>query len=345
MKSRVQLIVLHITGCAVFLALPVLFSPVPLHAFRLLNDPYVQRDFIGEMMLIAFFYLNFFLFIPKFYFTKQYLLFFLLAIFSLAAVLVLPSLITGVQVNAYPVSEFSSSPVASSQINRGDNNTIVDSGPPILLFLVIFSFSLMMKISNRWKQTEKEKLNAEVSFLKAQINPHFLFNTLNSIYSLALQKDNKTADAIVQLSGLMRYIIKDANDYMVPLEKEIDYIGNYVSLQKTRLGDTVNINYHLQGDLPGKQIAPLILISFIENAFKHGVNPDKNSTIEISIAIIGINLRLYVFNKKTNVAMDEPGIGLQNTKERLQLLYPSRYELVVSDKDDTYTVHLLMSLE
>jgi LytS/YehU family sensor histidine kinase len=132
---------------------------------------------------------------------------------------------------------------------------------------------------------------------------------------------------------------------VVALQKEINYISNYIALQKTRLGDTVIINYHVQGNTSGKQIAPLILISFIENAFKHGVNPDKNSKIEISIIIIENNLRLYVFNRKTNSRNEEQGIGLKNSKERLNLLYASKHELVIDNKDDTYSVHLLITLQ
>jgi LytS/YehU family sensor histidine kinase len=227
----------------------------------------------------------------------------------------------------------------------GSPDFLFDIGQHLLLFLVVFFFSLMISISNRWKQTEKEKLSAEVSFLKAQINPHFLFNTLNSIYALAINREEKTADAVVQLSEMMRYIIRDANDEVVALQKEINYISNYIALQKTRLGDTVIINYHVQGNTSGKQIAPLILISFIENAFKHGVNPDKNSKIEISIILMENNLRLYVFNRKTSSLREEQGIGLQNSKERLKLLYASKHELAISNKEDSYSVHLLITLQ
>jgi histidine kinase len=348
MKSNTQQIIIHITGCIIFLALPILFSPAPSSSFDILNNPPSQRDFIGYVLLIGFFYLNFFILIPHFYFTKKYEFFFLITLACFALIILIPDLVTNHNFGAHP-------PPKSQGISP--NHFPPPPGKPegsdfffeifqhLLLFLVVFFFSLMIRISNRWKQTEKEKLNAEVSFLKAQINPHFLFNTLNSIYALAIEKDDKTADAVVQLSELMRYIIRDANDEMVALQKEINYISNYIALQKTRLGDTVIINYHVQGNTAGLQIAPLILISFIENAFKHGVNPDKNSIIEISIAVLENNLRLYIFNRKTSSLKEQQGIGLQNSTDRLNLLYPSKHELVIDNKEESYTVHLLITLQ
>ncbi len=346
MKKSTQLII-HITGCIIFLALPVLFSPAPATSFDILHNPPLQRDFIGYVLLIGFFYLNFLIVIPRFYFTKKYELFFFITLGCFLFVLLIPDLIIQLDFeNHLPPKHFGfENNFGETQMPHHGPDFLFDIGQRLLVFLVVFFFSLMIRISNRWKQTEEEKLNAEVSFLKAQINPHFLFNTLNSIYALAIEKDDKTADAVVQLSELMRYIIRDANDDMVALQKEINYINNYIALQKTRLGGTVIINYHVQGNTSGKQIAPLILISFIENAFKHGVNPDKNSIIEISIILLENNLRLYVFNKKTNTRNEHQGIGLKNSKERLNLLYPSNHELVINNEPENYTVHLLITFQ
>ena len=130
----------------------------------------------------------------------------------------------------------------------------------------------MLKINSRLKLAEKEKVNAELSYLKAQINPHFLFNTLNSIYSLAIEKSDYTATAVVKLSSMMRYVITDASHKFVPLEKEINYISNYIELQKLRIDSSIKLMYTVTGDISDKKIAPLVLISFIENAFKYGVN-------------------------------------------------------------------------
>ena len=343
MKMGVRQIIIHIAGCIIFLALPVLFTPSPSHSFDLRHNGPSVRDFTGYLLLIIFFYVNFFVLIPRFYFTKEYPLFFLSNLCCFLIILFAPNLLTHGGLG-FPPPENPAVHLPQIPGEAQNPDLLFDIGQRLLLFLVVFFFSLMISVSNRWKETEKEKLNAEVSFLKAQINPHFLFNTLNCIYSLAINKEEKTADAVVQLSEMMRYIIRDANHEMVSLQKEISYISNYIALQQTRLGDTVIINYLVRGEIGGKQIVPLILISFIENAFKHGVNPDKNSKIEISIILIDYHLRLYVFNRKTSFLKEEQGIGLKNSKERLKLLYPSKHELAISNKEDSYSVHLLIDL-
>src|SRR4029078_3784733 len=134
-------------------------------------------------------------------------------------------------------------------------------------------------------RAEADKANAELSFLKAQVNSHFLFNTLNNIYSLAITKNENVADAVMKLSNIMRYVTDDANEDFVSLEKELDSISNYVSLQRLRLGNKATINFIIEGDIHDKQIAPLILMPFVENTFKHGISYASASTIDIKITI------------------------------------------------------------
>lgn len=223
-------------------------------------------------------------------------------------------------------------------------------GPPTqyghtaLVYLIGVISNLLFAITGRLQSVEKEKVKSELAFLKAQINPHFLFNTLNSIYALALKKDDKTPDAVVQLSELMRYIMTNSNDEVIDLTKEINYINNFISLQKTRLGNTVIVDYKVVGNTFGKQITPLILISFIENAFKYGVNPDQTSEICINIDIKEEQLTLFVSNKKTFSVQSESGIGLQNTIERLKLVYPQKHQLKIEDTPETYVVNLAIKL-
>jgi sensor histidine kinase YesM len=215
----------------------------------------------------------------------------------------------------------------------------------LYLFIIVFFVSLLAKISQKWKKTEKEKLNAELLFLKAQINPHFLFNTLNSIYSLAIDKSDYTPTAIVKLSGMMRYVISEASGDLVTLEKEINYISDYIELQRLRLGDTVNLHYKVEGLSAGKKIAPLLLMPAIENAFKHGVNPEENSDISVRITIREYSLELCVRNRKvTHAGSDEPsGLGLTNTRNRLNLMYASRHEFQIRDNDQEFVVSLVIS--
>ncbi|MCK8495066.1 histidine kinase [Spirosoma sp. RP8] len=231
-------------------------------------------------------------------------------------------------------------------------------GPPFTLllpvklaiFFLLGSVSSLISISiqtaSRLHQVENDQLQAELRQLKAQIQPHFLFNTLNSIYALAIRQDERTADTIVKLSEFMRYIIRDAHRDKVALAKEINYIGNYIDLQKARLRDAVQVNYRLEGDETHGEIAPLLLFSFIENAFKYGVSPDEESRIDIRIRIEGSNLDLYVANKKVQVSSFEnsTGVGLQNTRERLRLLYPDTHQLTIDNNPTDFQVSLNLTL-
>ncbi|WP_234645017.1 sensor histidine kinase [Dyadobacter sp. CY356] len=206
--------------------------------------------------------------------------------------------------------------------------------------------SILIQATNRLRKVENDQLQAELRQLKAQIQPHFLFNTLNSIYALAIRGDERTADTIVQLSNFLRYIIKDANQEHVSLTTEINYINNYIGLQKARLRDAVQVDYRVDGDTNGFQIAPLILFSFIENAFKYGVNPEEDSPIDIHIKINEDGLDFVVSNNKVEINHLEAstGIGLSNTKERLRLIYPAAHELTIDDTGKKFLVVLNLRL-
>ena len=145
----------------------------------------------------------------------------------------------------------------------------------------------------------------------------------------------------------MRYVIKDANNYKIPLEKEIDYITNYVELQKARLGNTADVSFQCSSGSNDKEITPLILITYIENAFKYGVNPDvEHCIVEIKVEITDTGIRLSTFNRKVqnNTRADSTGIGMQNTKERLQHLYPKKYVLDINEDKETYSLTLSLEL-
>lgn len=202
--------------------------------------------------------------------------------------------------------------------------------------------SISVQTSNRLYQLEVDTLQAELGQLKAQIHPHFLFNTLNSIYALAIRKDDRTADTVVKLAEFMRYIVREAGHDRVPLPRELAYLQNYLDLQRARLRDAVQVSYVVTGTPQGYAIAPLLLFTFIENAFKHGVNPDEESRIQITIAIESRQLTMIVQNRKVTVHQldDEGGLGLPNTRARLQLLYPRRHHLTLSDLDQDYRVEL-----
>lgn len=191
------------------------------------------------------------------------------------------------------------------------------------------------------KMLSELKLNA----LKSQINPHFYFNTLNNLYGLALSKSEKTPEAILMLSGIMEYIIYDCNSDEVPLEKEIEFLKNYVEIEKLRYFDTADIKFELQGIPNGLHIAPMILIQFVENAFKHGLQKmPSGGFLHVFISIQGKKMNFKVENSKIEHVEHHEGIGMKNAKNRLFLLYFKRYELNVEVTNHSFTVDLEMIL-
>jgi two-component system, LytTR family, sensor histidine kinase AlgZ len=222
--------------------------------------------------------------------------------------------------------------------------------------LFIVSFVAVLKFIEDWleleaqkKALETEKLTAELQFLKAQINPHFLFNTLNNLYYLALTNAPHTPEIIAKLSQMMRYMIYDSNHAKVSLTKEIDYMHNYISLEKLRFNNDVPIVFEVEGNTEGVQIAPLVLITFLENAFKHGVsNTAHGAWVKIKIETDKKTLHYTVENSlltlKDEKTKEKSGIGLQNVKRRLDLMYPQKHNLVIEEKESEYRIALNLEL-
>jgi two-component system, LytTR family, sensor kinase len=202
-----------------------------------------------------------------------------------------------------------------------------------------------LRNQNEKKALENAHLNAEVNFLKSQINPHFLFNTLNSIYSQAHQKSEHTEYSILKLSELLRYMLYESGELKVPLERDILYLNNYIDLQRMRLSSKVMIHYNVEGQLEGNTIAPLLLITFIENAFKHGISYTKASVINIDIKIFEKTLTLLVSNPVTESnSFTNGGVGLRNVARRLELLYAGNYLLDIVHNDHLHIVNLKINL-
>jgi hypothetical protein len=337
MKRKFWKVLIHLFGIVGFLSLPVIFAPREVSFTEMFLIPRGILDIVLYLVMILYFYVNFYLLIPVFYFERKYVLFSLVNILILMLVLFIPLLF---MVPGPPEGGMEGPP-------HGGMNILFDLRNNIFLFFLVFFFSLMLRMSLRWRQAERERTHAELSNLKAQINPHFLFNTLNSIYALALDKSDDTAPSVVKLSGMMRYVISEANRDHVDLEKEVKYIIDYVDLQRIRLGETVTLDFSLQGDPLGKRIAPLLLIPFIENAFKYGVNPEQVSRIVIHILIEEHQLRMRISNHKVSQQMEEnlkSGIGIENTKNRLKHVYPGKHRLLIDNQEKEYIVDLTIDL-
>ncbi|SEW54855.1 sensor histidine kinase [Chitinophaga arvensicola] len=245
--------------------------------------------------------------------------------------------------------------------------TLVEADAPSLLEYLFFPevlrrsgfFALLMlfmsgfiKIALEWFKSEKqreelkvEKLNAELKFLKSQINPHFLFNCLNTIYSLAHKQSAQTEHAILKLSTIMRYMIYESNEARVLLSHELKYLHDYIEIQRLRLPKDIEINYRLSGNADGVQIEPMLLVPFVENAFKHGISYTEDSFIDIDIATTEDMIRLTVKNShfKERVA-ERGGIGLDNVLKRLALLYEHEHEIDMTETENQFIVDLKIVL-
>lgn len=357
MKKKPNSIVLYVFCSLVFLFFPILSSPDFPDIRATISNPMGVNEIITHCLLLAFFYLCYFIFIPRFYFRQQYVVFgFCILVYTALMVVVLRFIFLQFPhlhmqrmhphgAGFHPKPDMPFRPEHPGGMRHINILRIVFLDYSMYLLLIVLFIAMLLKISQRSRQLQHEKVETELSYLKAQINPHFLFNTLNSIYSLAIQKSDYTAIAVVKLSGMMRYILNEADKHFVSLQKEISYIEDYIELQKFRLEDTVRIHYQLTGSALGREIAPLLLITFVENAFKYGINPEEHSEIFTEIHIEDNRLSLRVANNKVNHQphREASGLGISNTRHRLEMLYPGRYNLEISDGHDQFIVHLQIS--
>lgn len=351
----VQLLI-HIIAWIAFLTLLFLLVPAPAGP-----NPGLSV-LVTYILFVSFFYFNFYFLVPRFFIKRRYYLYVLLSLTCLFITVAVPSLITDV-LQLIRHGNFQSPGPPPDMLNPGFMDRSRPPGPPhgpgpalfnpdfrynILIFLLIFTLSLGLRIIMKWQQTEKEKINAELASLKAQINPHFLFNALNSIYSLAITRADKTPYAIEMFSNIMRFVIYDTQHDFVPLTKDLEYISNYISLQKLRLSSNTIVNYNVEGDPEHYRIAPLILLPFIENMFKHGISTESKSSIDIVINVENDYLTLKTRNDKfatLNSKEDISKLGIENTRKRLDLIYPGKYSLVITENETEYSVILSVSLK
>ena len=219
----------------------------------------------------------------------------------------------------------------------------------ISLYLVIYLFvTSLLRLARGWfhlQEIEKEKTLAELKALKSQINPHFLFNSLNSIYSLARKNSAQVPEKVIQLSDLMRHIIYDSDVEFVLLPREIDMIRNYIELQNLRTPEKEKIELEVIGEIEGKKVAPLIFLPFVENSFKHGLKSGaENPFVKIKIEVLPNELIFEIENSKgkTSEIHDSKykGIGIENVKKRLGLIYPNLHSLNISENETIFKVIL-----
>lgn len=225
----------------------------------------------------------------------------------------------------------------------------------ILIQVAVWALSSWGRITSEWFEAERRRrelengqLAAELALLKSQVSPHFLFNTLNNVYSLAHLKSDDAPEAILKLSLLLRYMLYEADTPRVPLAREIEYIENYVDLQRLRLDEQLRVDFQVEGDCTGLLLEPMLLIPFVENAFKHGISYQHPAPIELSLRVDNQQLLFRVRNRcfpvQSGAAPPAGGMGLPNIARRLDLLYPDRYSLKTGALGDFYLVELALQL-
>ncbi|WP_187388326.1 sensor histidine kinase [Seonamhaeicola marinus] len=291
--------------------------------------------------------------IPKFLYKKQYILFgafFLLCtyIFSGLARILVVHVVEGIY-REQPFKQESILEIATD-LERLYKEFFHRVFLPVFLFVSIKLLKERFEEKNRRELLEKEKITAELNFLKAQIHPHFLFNTLNNLYTLTLQKSDKASETVLKLSEMLDYILYKCKEKTVSIEDEIKLIKNYINLERLRYGNRLEIMFETKVDDLKTQLAPLILISFIENAFKHGASGTVTKPkIEIELMVKENQLHFSVKNTKPGITKNDhtkykDGIGLNNTKNQLHLIYPMEHVLHIIEDNNSYKIELRISL-
>lgn len=337
-KLSIPSIFQHTIFVVTLISLSYFFDPRPefIKQTRALNDEYYLLK--TALIFLIGFYLNMFLLVPKFLTEGGWGQYIVAVLTLCVTILLLNNLL-----------------IDPSYINaRKLGNPPI--GPPIFLFffLIAISISTSLRLNNDRvkneqlrKQKENESLKSELSLLRSQITPHFMFNVLNTLSSLARQKSDDLEDVIIKISQLMRYMLYNKSDNKITLESEIEFLESYVEIQKLRFGTHINITTSTEVTNTGAQIEPMILIPLIENAFKHGTGTVLEPLIDFRLEEENGILNFMInnrFNPDITTKKDASGIGMQNVKKRLSFLYEDRYELSTLIDKDTYTASLKLIL-
>lgn len=333
MSRKMRVVLIHVLSWILFFLLPVLF----LRASGLLVSDDMQLFILGHIIRTSFlaiiFYLNYIWLVPGFLSNKKQWVFFLINVLVLVVILIISRNLSKAM---GLMSNVGGSPRALP--------AFILTNLIILILGIGVAFGIYLYTG--LKRAEMQKTEIELSYLKARLNPHFLFNTLNAIYALSVRRSELTADAVSRLSSIMRYVITESGSDKVYLEKELEYISDFVELQKLRLTGKTKVVFRSEGITAGKKIVPLLLISFVENAFKYGVSTELDSVIDVFIDIRGDELSLHVENTKVsmNAKREGGGLGLETARQLLEHFYPNRYTLSMSDNPTTFIVDLKFTL-
>ena len=333
-KSRINHLIFWVT----FLILLMLIEGIDSGFFNTLRSEFLNIFFYALVV-----YTNLYYLIPKFLNKKKFLSYFLMMIILVLLVSPIKMLLL----------YFSFSGEQAAQ-----NNLLHNQGLVFLSNFFVVGISTIYSIIGDWasqlqekKEIETQNMQSELKFLRSQINPHFLFNTLNNLYALTLKKSDQAPEIVLKLSEMMRYMLYECNEPKVLLSKEINYIRNYLDLERIRQRDHVEIKFEKSGNISSQTIAPLLLITFIENCFKHGIkNSVTSGFVNLIINVTDDELIFIVENSKPSGFPYQEhkrpgGIGLVNVKRRLELLYSGKHELNIQDSPNSYRVELILNTQ
>ena len=346
-KNKMEEWLPHVIGLLLFLILPIfVFNRDNSRAIFWINSYYYQLSFI-----IVAFYINYLVITPYFFFRKRKTAFFVvILLFAILLLMASQHLYHYLESDYLRPERLTESSSIIKEKRLGIHPKLVDN---FFLMIVVLGFSTGMANVQRLKsnkeeqkEVEKTRLNTELAFLKNQISPHFFFNSLNNIYALIAIDGDKAQKAVEKLSGLMRYLIYESDITTVELKKEFTFMQNYIDLMQQRLTSKVKLEVSIQQEVPTVEIPPLIFISFVENAFKHGISYRNESFISIVLKTEGDLLLFSCKNSIADHAVDKAkgGLGIVNIKRRLNLLYGDKAALTQSDEDGVYAIDLKVPL-
>lgn len=331
-----------------FFGIPFITTPDLQNNHSFFNSLIFYKRCIETLIIVIYFYLNYFLFVPYLYHKKKYLIFIIVSVVFLLIAVKLPDLIiTNEQIHESFIAQ---NPHFKRKSPKPEMpfylEFLIDKNA--YQFYLALSIGILLKTNQYINAMQQDMLKSEVSYLKAQINPHFLFNTLNSLYALSLVKSDDAPNAILKLSSIMRYVVTESSKEKVSLKSELEYISDYIDLQKLRLTKNTQIDYKISGSIENQTIAPLLFIPIIENCFKYGVNQTENVVIKIHISVDQNEISLETSNKKAakNISeLEKTETGIINTQKRLDILYLNNYNLQINNTDTDYHVKLNIHLK
>ncbi|PWU00416.1 MAG: histidine kinase [Bacteroidetes bacterium] len=333
-------ILLHLAAWIILFSLPFLLRPSmdnKQHGASGDEQPFLYHYFTNAVLWIGFFYLNALVIIPKLLYRKKYWQIAIIYVATVVALVLYSSLFFKFFIHH---TEFK---YRSSFL--------------FTIFIFLFfsgcstAYQLIrdkIKADQILKEKENENLKTELSLLRSQVSPHFMFNVLNNMVALARKQSDQLEPSLIKLSSLMRYMLYEADEETVPLEKEIEYLRSYIDLQQQRFGRNVQVNVAFDVSNDNHYIEPMLLIPFVENAFKHGTGMIEDARIDIDLKTEKNKLLFSVRNKFNNISNNvkdkTSGIGLANVKRRLNLLYGGKHSLLINKNDDCFRVSLEICL-